>query len=235
MCNMKRSFQYILAVVTIIFIYSCKKDNYDPPSSTLKGRLVYKGEPIQVEYDRVPFELYQYGFGKVGPINGTITPEGSFSQLLFDGDYKLFVRPGQGPFIWPQSAGKSDSIAVSVKGNTALDVEVEPYYMVRTPQFTVAGGKVTGNFKIEKIITDTRAKDIERAVIFINKTIFVSGDNNIARTEITGAAITNPGAVSLSVTVPALTPAQNYVFARIGVKIAGVEDWIFSPVQKMTF
>ncbi|RYE41876.1 MAG: DUF3823 domain-containing protein, partial [Sphingobacteriales bacterium] len=30
-----------------------------------------------------------------------------------------------------------------------------------------------------------------------------------------------------------LTPTQNYVFARIGVKTQDVEDWIFSPVQKI--
>jgi hypothetical protein len=30
-----------------------------------------------------------------------------------------------------------------------------------------------------------------------------------------------------------MKPTQNYVFARIGVKIAGVEDLIFSPVQKV--
>ncbi len=232
---MKSNFQYILVILLAGLTFSCKKDNYDPPSSSFTGRIVYKGEPIEVEYDRVPFELYEYGFGKVGPINGTITPEGGFSHLLFDGSYKFFIRPGQGPFLWPQTGGKADSISIIIKGNTTKDIEVEPYYMVRTPQLAAAAGKVTATFKIEKIITDTRAKDIERAVLFINKTTFVSGDNNIARTEITGAAITDPNNVSLNVTIPAMTPTQNYVFARIGVKIAGVEDWVFSPAKKLTY
>jgi hypothetical protein len=34
--------------------------------------------------------------------------------------------------------------------------------------------------------------------------------------------------------VPAIVPTQNYVYARVGVKIAGVEDMIFSPVVKVT-
>ena len=226
---------YILVIVALgSLTVSCKKDNYDAPSSSFTGRLVYKGEPIQVEYDRVPFELYEYGFGKVGPINGTITPEGGFSHLLFDGEYKFVIRPGQGPFLWPQTGGKADSITINIKGNTTMDIDVEPYYMVRTPQFTFGAGKVTSSFKIDKIITDAaRAKTIEKAALFINKTNFVSNDNNIARTEINGAAITDLNNVSLNVTVPTLTPTQNYIFARIGVKSTGVEDWIFSPVQKI--
>jgi hypothetical protein len=230
---MKISFHHILLLVLISIVISCKKDNYDRPSSLLTGRILYKGEAIQVEYDRVPFELYQYGFGKVGPINGAITPEGTFSHLLFDGEYKFVIRPGQGPFVWPQTSGKSDSITINVNGNTVRDIEVEPYYMVRSPQLSVAGGRVTGTFKVEKIITDAREKGIEKATLFINKTMFVSNDNNIARTELAGSAVTDPNNISLSVTVPEIKPTQNYVFARIGVKAVGVEDWIFSPVVKL--
>lgn len=243
---MNSKLTYISIVFLVALVASCKKDNYEPPKSQLTGRFVYKGEPIQVEYDRVPYEIYEYGFGKVAPVgtytdaglntSTVISPEGTFSVLLYDGDYKLVVRPGQGPFVWPQTAGKSDSVAITVKGATTRDIDVEPYYMVRSPQFAFAAGKVTGTFKVEKIITDaTRAKNIERAVLFINKTNFVSNDNNIARAEVAGAAITDPNNISLNVTVPTLTPTQNYVFARIGVKSAGVEDWIFSPVQKIQF
>jgi hypothetical protein len=39
----------------------------------------------------------------------------------------------------------------------------------------------------------------------------------------------------MQVTIPTIVPTQNYVFARVGIKIAGVEDRIFSPVQKLTF
>lgn len=202
----------------------------------LTGKFHYKGEAIQVQYDQVPFELYQYGFGKVGSITETIAPDGTYSHLLFNGEYKLVVRAGQGPFYWPQSGGKSDSLLISVNGSATRDIEVEPYYMIRSPQFTNATGSVTAKFKIEKIITDAaRAKNIETATLFINKTVFVSGSDNIGRTEIAGSAITDPNNVSLSVAIPTLSPTQNYVFARIGVKIVGVEDWIFSPVQKVQF
>lgn len=213
---------------------SCKKDNYEEPKSQLTGKFHYKGEAIQVEYDRVPFDLYQSGFGKVGPITETIRQDGVYSHVLFDGVYKLVVRPGQGPFYWPTDNGK-DTLAITVKGNTTQDIEVEPYHMIRTPVFTYAGGKVSATFKIEKVITDTRAKNIEKAILFINKTQFVSETDNIARTDIAGSAITDPNNVSSEVTVPTISPTQNYVFARIGVKTEGVEDLIYTPVQKIQF
>jgi hypothetical protein len=108
--------------------------------------------------------------------------------------------------------------------------------MIRTPQVTGSAGKVNATFKAEKIITDGNARNIERVSLYINKTQFVSanGDQRIAVTDLAGSAITNPDNITLSVTAPAIVPAQNYVFARIGIKISGVEDLIYSPVQKIT-
>lgn len=228
------NFIYIAFIGLCFVTLSCKKDNREEPQSQLTGRLHYRGEAIEVEYDRVPFDLFQYGFGQVGPISTTVAPEGTYSHLLFDGEYKLLIRPGQGPFWWPQTGGKADSITVTVNGNTVRDIEVEPYHMIRNPQFSYAAGTVTATFRIDKIITDAlRAKNIQEATLFINKTQFVSPTDNVARTNIAGSAITNPASVSLNVAVPAMTPAQNYVFARIGVKTVDVEDWIFSPVQRI--
>ncbi|MCW3078584.1 DUF3823 domain-containing protein [Segetibacter sp.] len=231
---MKVKYHFIVLLVLGSIALSCKKDNYAPPSSALTGRLVYKGEPIQVEYDRVPFELYQYGFGKVGPINGTITPEGTFSHMLFDGEYKFVIRPGQGPFLWPQSGGKADSISIIMAGSKSMDIEVNPYYMIRTPQVAKSGTNVTATFKAEKIITDAvNGKSIERASLYVNKTQFVSGTDNIGKTDLAGTAITDPNSISLTTAIPTITPTQNYIFARIGLKITGVEDMIFSPVVKL--
>jgi hypothetical protein len=233
---MKKIFQFILAGVIVTSIGACKKDNYAAPSSTLTGKIVYNGEAIQVERNQVPFQIYQYGFGKTGAINGTFAQEGTYSAILFDGDYKILIPVGQGPFMWKTlSAGVPDSLAVTLKGTQTMDIDVMPFYMIRTPQITGGGAKVNATFKIEKIINDVNAKDIESVTLFINKTEFVSGVDNIASTTLSGANITDPNSVSLSVSVPAITPTQTYVFARIGLKIAGVEDRIFSPVQQITY
>jgi len=220
----------------VISFTACKKDNFEAPASTLSGKFHYKGEAIQVEYDRVPLQLFQYGFGKVGAIEFRLAPDGTYAALLFDGQYKFVVPNGQGPFKWPQAtAGKPDSIAVTVAGSQTLDFEVTPYYMVRTPLFSIAAGAVTGSCKLEKIVVDATGKDIEQVTLYINKTQFVSGEYNIASVSIAGSAITDPNSINLKVTIPSIIPTQNYVFARIGLKIAGIEDRVFSPVQKLTF
>ncbi len=233
---MKMKFHYIGLLALVIAAASCKKDNFKEPTTVLKGKVHYQGEAIQVEYDRVPFELYQFGFGKVGAIRQSFTQEGTYSCVLFDGQYKLIVPTGQGPFKWKQTtSGTPDSVVINLKGNQTLDLEVTPYYMIRTPQFSVASGKVNGSFKAEKIVVDATGKNIESVSLYINKTQFVSSADNIASTTITGANITDPNNISMQVTIPAIIPTQNYVFARVAIKIAGVEDRIFSPVTKLTF
>ena len=233
---MKTRSHYILFFALCTVILSCKKDNYDEPAATLNGRIVYNGEPLNFEYDKVSYELYQPGFGKTGAIRSVFTPEGLFSHLLFDGNYKLVVPAGQGPFVWKQTAaGKPDTIAITLKGTTKMDIEVMPYFMIRTPQLTFAGGKVTGTCKLEKIVTDANAKNIERVTLYISKTQFADSQTNVATANLAGSAITDLNSVSLNVTVPALVPAQNYVFARIGVKFSGVDDMIFAPAKKITF
>jgi hypothetical protein len=234
--------------ILIVSVYSCKKDNYTAPSTMLTGALMYKGDSINVERSQVPYQLYQYGFGLVGQIGASSSPDqnaspsvqtffeqnGSYSQVLYDGDYKLIIPNGQGPFLWKQDAnGNPDSLAISLKGNQTVNLEVTPYYMIRNAQISASGGIVTANFKVEKIITDSLAKDIERVSLYINKTQFVSGGDNIALKDMPGSDITDPNNITLSVTVPAITPTQNYIFARVGVKIANVEDMIFSPLQKI--
>lgn len=233
---MKKAYCYIavLSVALTAILPACKKDNYDAPGALLTGRLVYKGDSIQVEYNQVNFEVFQYGFGKLSPIGGTFLQNGSYSLKLFGGEYKFTIPNGQGPFQYKQTAaGAPDTVVINLKGDQVQDIEVTPYYMIRNTQFSIASGKVNGTFKIEKIITDATARDVERVSLYINKTQFVSGSDNVAVTDLAGTAITDPNNVSLQVTVPTLTPTQNYIFARIGLKIAGVEDMIFSPVVKL--
>jgi len=233
---MRYNFRYILLFL-VCTAAACSKDNYKAPASVLKGRLMYKGDSIGVERNQVPLQLYQYGFGKVGAINGNFSQEGLYSFELFDGDYKLIIPNGQGPFIWKKLAnGDPDSISVSLKGGETLDLEVTPYYMLRGAAFTGGGGKVTSNFSVIKVIADPAvAKDVERVTLYVNKSQFVSGADNIAATDLAGSAITDPDHVTLNVTVPATLPAQNYVYARVGLKIKDVEDMIFTPVTKVTF
>lgn len=228
---------YILSFALIGGLFSCtKKDNKAAPESALTGALMYKGDSIAVEYIRVPYQLYQFGFGKVGAINETFDQDGVLHALLFNGDYKFIIPNGQGPFLWKQTtAGNPDTLAIAVNGNTTMNIEVTPFYMIRNLQISGSGSNVTANFKLEQIITGTAAKSIQRVTLYINKTRFVSGSDNIANAGMNGSAITDPSNINLTVAVPSITPSQNYVFARIGVQISGVEDVLFSPLKKIQF
>lgn len=233
---MKLPFHHITMLFIAAFFLSCKKDNYNPPKTKLSGKLVYQGEAIQVEYDRVPFQLFQYGFGKTGAIGGTFAPDGSYSMLLFNGDYKFVIPNDQGPFVWKkQASGEPDSLTISLKGNQELDIEVTPYYMIRNAQFMVNAGKVSASIAAEQILTGADAKDIERVSLYVNKTRFVSGANNLGYADVAGSSITDMGSIVLETNLPNIVPAQRYVFARVGIKISGVEDMIFTPVQQLSF
>ncbi len=225
---------FFLIAVIFGFLASCEYDNYDEPKSLLQGSIVYNGEPINVAYNAVGFQLYEPGWELSYPIDVAVNQDGSYSALLFNGTYKLIIDPNQGPFRnITNSETQSDTINVQVKGNIQLDVEVMPYYMIRNENFSVSGRTVTATFGIEQIITGTDAKAVEAVHLSVHKRQFVDNLNNLANTDMAGADITNMSSISMNVTVPSMTPTQDYAFVRIGVKIAGVEDLIFSPVQRV--
>lgn len=231
---MKIQFHYMAMLVLMTMSAACKYDNYAPPSSTLKGKIVYNGEPINVSYNDVVFELWEPGWQKNIPINVTVAQDGSYSALLFNATYKLVIPKSQGPFMSKTNAEtKSDTIIVNLKGSQNMNIEVLPYYMVRNPQFSAVGNKLSASCKLEQIITGTNARSIERVSLYISKTNFVDSRTSISTKDLNGRDITDFNNISLSVNIPSIIPAQNYVFARIGVKISGVEDMLFSPVQKI--
>lgn len=216
------------------FLASCGYDNFDEPASKLEGKLVYKGEAINVSYNDVTFQLWESGWQKKAEINVSVNQDGTYGAMLFDASYKLVIPKNQGPFMSLTNAEtKSDTILVNLKGSKVMDIEVMPYYMIRTPQFTVSGREVSGTFKVEKIITDTNAKNVERVNLYVNKTQFVDFRSNVTSAELAGTSVTPGNTITLKTTVPTITPTQNYVFARIGLKIVGVEDMIFTPVVKV--
>ncbi|QCX37423.1 DUF3823 domain-containing protein [Aureibaculum algae] len=221
---------YIFLLAAISLTVSCAIDNYDEPQSFLTGKVVHNGEIIPVENDQVKFRLYEPGYQlSSGFIEVTINQDGSYSSLLFNGQYKLIFEEGEGPF-------KSiDTISIDLKGSTEMDIEVTPYYMINNSQISNSGSTINATCSVSQIINGVDARDIERVTLFINKTQFVSGngDENIAQSS--ADDISDLSNLSMLVDIPSITPTQNYVFARIGVKIVDVQDMLFTPVEKISF
>jgi hypothetical protein len=229
---MKTSIYYILALG--LLFAACKKDNYKAPSSTFSGRLVYQGEPVNVSFNDVYFELWEPGWGKSSAITMWVGQDGAFSGLLFNGDYKLIIPAAQGPFrSITDKTTNTDTMLLKITGSLKQDIEVMPYYMIRSPKFVTVGKDLTATFSAEKIIKDANARDIEKVALYVCKTQFVNPANSIKSKEVGAADITDPGNISLQLTIPDVVPLQKTVFARIGLKIAGVEDMLYSPVQEI--
>jgi hypothetical protein len=228
--------KYLFGAIIFFCLTACELDNYDAPSKKLTGKIVYNGQPVNVEKGQVRIELWESGWELKTPINIAVEPDGSYSALLFDGNYKMVIPKGQGPFLpTTNNETQSDTIIVTLRGSKTMDIEVTPFYVMRNALYQVSSNQLSSTVSVEKIINDVNARDIEYVRLFINKTQFVSNGTNIRNATINGADITDLNAVELDLEIPAIVPAQSYVYATIGIKVVGVEDMIFSPVQKINF
>ncbi|WP_339750643.1 DUF3823 domain-containing protein [Algoriphagus aquimarinus] len=232
---MNSNFKNILGMMGIAAsLMSCNYDNYDEPSFQLDGRIVYQGEPIGVSYNDVYIELWESGWQRLGNIGVAVDQDGTYSSLLFKGDYKMIIPNNQGPFrkITNDQTG-NDTIPVNLTSSRSMDIEVMPYYMIRNTAISGSSNKVTATFDLEKIITGEDGKGIQEVSLYVSKTAFVDTRTSIATSNRGGADLEDLSSIIMEVSVPDRVPTQNYGYARVGVKIDGVEDRIFSEIVKI--
>jgi hypothetical protein len=214
-------------------------DNYDPPNAVLSGRLVYQGQPvINLRSGGVDLQLWEPGNALREPMTVHVAQDGTFSAAIFNGTYRLNRRDNTGPWV-----NSSDTITVNVSGQTTLDIEVVPYYLVVNPQITYSatggpGGTVTAAFNIGTVNT---GRALEFVALYVGKTTFVDPQNREAgflqrnRAQIANLADRQ----TLSVVLPAnihVTPSparRDFVYARIGIKVVGLTELIYSPLFKV--
>ena len=62
---------FSVLTLSVLIFTGCMKDNYDEPTSTIKGRVVYQGTPLQLRgNEAVKLYLYQRGYAKHVSIGG---------------------------------------------------------------------------------------------------------------------------------------------------------------------
>jgi hypothetical protein len=206
---------------------SCKKDNYAPPESQLTGRVTFQNEAVGVRgQGGVQLELWQRGEYFRNKISVFVAQDGTYSATLFDGDYKLTRLRDNGP--WQNN---SDSVDVKVRGNTVVDVPVQPYYVVRNATFAKSGTAITASGLVSQAAA---GRTVEAVTLFVNNTQFVDTNNSlVGSTTKSGTDLSNLAQpLTFSLTLP--STARNAVYARIGVKTQGVNELFYSPVQKIT-
>lgn len=217
---------YVIALLLVVMVNGCKKDNYEKPSSILTGKVVYDKEAVGLRSNGVQLELWQHGFELFTKIPVYVAQDGTFSASLFNGTYKLVRLPGNGPWV-----NNIDSIDVTVNGNTVVEVPVQPYFVIKNTTISKSGTTVTGTFSIGKI---ANGGTLESVALFVGKTNIVDAVNNLGSVAINGSDITDINApVTVSLTIPGSLSGQSFFFARVSVKTAGVAEHIYSQPIKI--
>lgn len=230
-----KGLSYILVALGLIFT-SCEEDNYDPPKSLLSGRVVYQNEAIGVrsptvnsagdQTNGVQLELWQPGYYFLQKIPVYVAQDGSFSAALFDGDYKLVLLGGSGPWV-----DNTDTINVQVRGATTVDVPVVPYYTINNQVFQRNGNNISASFNVDQV---NSSRELEQVSLYIGTTTIVDVNNNNLIVNKAAADIADlNGSISLEASLPGTLSGREYVFARVGVKMVGVAERVYSPVQKI--
>lgn len=218
--------RFCLALAVVILTAGCSLDNYDSPSSSLTGRVVYQGEPIGVASGEVELELWESGFELKKKIPVNVKPDGSFSAILFDGDYKLTLLPGSGPWVV-----NTDSIDIQLNGAASVDVPVEPYYLINNESITHSNGNIEASFDVEEI-NDSRS--VEFVGLYVGTTSIVDEQSNTGTEMLDINAGGSLSGQTLSLPLSDDLSGRDYIFARIGVKTTGVSDILFSQVVEVS-
>jgi len=240
----------ILLLITIVSVLGgCKKDNREAPKSTLSGTVLVEGtkQAVGVASNRVQLELWQNGYALFQKIPVYVDQDGTFSANLFDGQYKL-VRLSGAPW-----ANNTDTITVNLKGSSAIDVPVKPFFTVANDNITynAADTSITGTFNVTRV---DATKTADRVSLHLGLTNFVdavtnqiplpaaNNDKAPASDYLTAAStikvFLNPARYSGTANAELrrqLTVAlqKGYLFARVAVRTTGVTERFYSQVKQI--
>ena len=215
---------YTFCASLIIFLSACEKDNLKEPASILSGNVTFQGQPIGVRSDRVQFEIWQRGFAFFTKIPLNIAQDGSFKATLHDGDYKLVRLPNSGPWV-----NNTDTINISLRGASTVDITVEPYFVIKNASFTRNGTNVSATFTIEKNGTHSRIMEVTR--VFLGRYYILDLGNNAANKDGAGVVLGQPITVTLA--IPTAIANDDFIFARVGVKTRDIGEYLYTASQKL--
>ena len=217
---MKKLLNMLMLALMIIIAVACGKDNYEKPGSLFTGRVVYNGQPLGVSgANRQNYlQFWQDGYQLKTSFSCRITQDGSYSATLFDGTYKLVMNSNRGPWV-----NSPDTVTVVVSGNTTKDYEVTPYYMLGNISYALNGNTLTASFDVTAINT-TRA--IANIALIVNKTFFVDNQETGHVGWVRQGSVT-AGRHTMTLDVGQLLSSNDALYARVGLEIAGITQWLF--------
>ena len=216
----------IIICLSLLAFIGCKKDNKEPPSSTITGQIVYQKQPLSVRSGGVELELWQNGYQLTTKIPVYVKDDGSFSAKVFDGDYKLTLLQNNGPWV-----SSTDSIDIKVNGSAQVDVNVIPYFMVSGVSYQKNGNTITATINIQEVNTD---RSLEAVRLYIGQTVLTDQNFNLVNVSKSSAEIADINEpVVLTADIPAALVTKGYSFVRVGIKTQGVAEMIYSLPEEL--
>lgn len=177
-----------------------------------------------MRHGSIKFDLEQDSYELGDKIEVAIAQEGTFAARIFPGDYRFVPRPGNGP--WTDDC---QPVEFTIKGGKQLDFEVVPYYLLRNSNITLSGNTLNGVCSVKSI---AGGKAIEAMTLFVGKTRFV--DDRGGRSVVT-SNFEQPaeGVNNVSVNIKEIVDKYPVLYARIGLKIHGVDERIYTEIVKI--
>lgn len=241
---MKKVVFLYISLLAFIFT-SCEYDNYDAPSLSLNGNIVYNGKNLQWDGNasRTILRVFQQGFGKVD--NGTfiqVKDDGSFNQLLFHGDYWLTPYNNQFPFEFLQFNYESgvgyDSIYIDMQHDLTMDIEVLPYYEMQDFSVSLEGDNIIMRSTIHKIEgTKNPTPPIVNVRGYISTSRLVNSATTCAVAE--SVKINTDGIVEVALPISAyqngyVNNFRDYGFCRMAIELENIPNYyLFTDIQKI--
>ena len=212
--NMKKTIIFYV-MLGMVLLYSCKLDNYDPPTMTIEGKVVddVTGENVYTQQPNgIKVRLLEEGFTNPTPYDFWAMSDGTFRVTkVFASKYQALVL--EGPF----EDASVKQVAVDVtSSNQKLEFKVVPYVRMKNVSITVSGTTVKATYNIERTTSTKLPKSslllVHESVLLHATTVGVkkSAVNNL--TSLTPPAL---AAKTFDDQITGLTPGTYY--ARVGV------------------
>lgn len=222
-----KSYIFLSLTFLLVILAGCEYDNFEEPSSEITGEIIYNDEPIGVKSNEVELELWQSGYELDNDIPIYINQNGSFTTTVFDGRYQLVLREGNGPWV-----NNTDSIDVDLNGRAEVDVPVEPFYIIDDESIEYSDGSIEATFTVREI---NDSENLEFVGLYIGENTIVDQIYNEANSTQAGDEISFGSQSEASVSLSDRLSNRDYIFARVGLKVAGRSELLFTPVHKVEF
>lgn len=235
---MKKIFIGLMSFMAAFCFASCEYDNYEEPDTQMTGRIVYKGEQLNVRNNEINLRLYELGWELTSStyLNVGIAQDGTFSAMVYKGkDYELERLFNSGPWLNPAVGERTE---IKNYDGKSIDVEVTPYYLLKNVSITCSGKVISGSASIETI---DGSLPIESVGLYVSRNLICdnvySAVGNSVNKSVTGDSVSlqvDLNSKSVNSTAGSL-PSTGFVYARLGLKVSGITPMIYSAPIKVEF